>query len=317
MAEVILSPQPVQGSTSPMENFGENPPPPVSEQIETKVTPGVALISNAEVPYTIEEPLDPDLLVSETGILVVHGFYGIQSAYGGIRNHFAQQGHRAITYGRADQSWASFFHPSQAAKPHRLISQAPLGVMRTIHQEHGIDSVHTVGHSYGGAIALEIALFKQPEQQKSVTLLASAGTDGHTLMSLAHKLPDEAWHDIIPSMPDLARACGIQGLWEAIRYAKNPIRLLFETLDVTHRDIRPHIQAVVDSGIPVAAVPFKKDRFFKAEEVKAHIGNVVTLYSEFPDPDAEHSAPMTQPAEVAQFTGKTIGKMTGRLSSVA
>lgn len=286
---------------------------PPEEPVPTIITPGTAYISGAKVEYKIEQPEDPDRVVDgDVAVLIEHGYFGIESSYAGPRNAMAQQGRKVVTYGRAHQSLGRFLHPSQIGKPHRLISQAPLAVIRALDTEHSIEAVDAQGHSYGGANALELALHK-PDHHRTVTLVASAGTDGHSIGSLTKKSPDELRHDIIPSALQLARACGFTGLREAIEYAANPIRLVCETFDVANRDIRPHIETVInDLHIPVAAIAFMDDKLFDPDEVEAHIGHLVSEFRFFPYPEAGHAAMITMPYEFADFYTATVNKMLAK-----
>lgn len=275
--------------------------------VPTVITPGTAAISHAEIGFSVEQPENPDLITDPTPVVIVHGFYGIEAAYGGFRNALAQQGRIVVTYGRAHQSWSRFLHPSQLGKPHRLISQAPLAVIRALDTE-----VDALGHSYGGANAVDLAAHK-PDHFRTVTMAASAGTNGHSLLTLAKNTPDEAIHEVIPMIPELYHAVGAGGLWEAMRYSSNLIRLLSETVDVATRDVRHTIPEVQAHGIPVAAIQSPDDKFFPIHEVYEHIGELVNEFRVFPYPDAGHSAMMRMPVEFADFYRATVNKMVAKL----
>lgn len=276
-------------------------------EVPTIITPGTAAISNAEVGFSVEQPEDPDLITDPIPVVIVHGFYGIEAAYGGFRNALAQQGRIVVTYGRAHQSLSRFLHPSQLGKPHRLISQAPLAVIRALDAE-----VDAIGHSYGGANAVDLAAHK-PDHFRTVTIAASAGTNGHSLLTLAKNTPDETLHEVIPMVPELYHAIGVRGLWEAVRYGSNPIRLFSETFDVATRDVRHTIPEVQKHGIPVAAIQSLDDKFFPIHEVDEHIGELVDEFRVFPYPDAGHSAMMRMPVQFADFYRATVNKMVAKL----
>lgn len=283
---------------------------PPTEQVHSAsiLRHGTVRIGSTIVKYTMECPLTPSDTVP---LLLVPGYGGIKPAYRELRHSIAANGKPAVTF-RPPRSQKKFamFHPNHALHPERLLAQAAIGIAREVinryGEEDGFQQIDAAGHSMGGPGVTNAALTR-PEWFRSITVVASAGLDGHRLVDMAKRAPGVLVGEILPSIKDIKVRKDIKAAWDFAHYiARNPWRTAAEGLSVGSGDIRDKVVRVGELGVKTAAVAFMKDRFFPIEGVILQAADRFQLFGVFTDPEAGHMTPQLQPEALGAFLVRVV-----------
>lgn len=285
MAEAMVGPE-----VGEQRHLRAVPEMPVEQLFATEVhPPRTAHIGGAAVKYTVEEP---ETIIDEVPLVFIQGFMGPELVYQDMRHATAQRGRVSVTIGRAGfQHPKATFSLNHLLAPQRLTSQSPYAVIK----ELGYDKVDAVCHSMGGPIGANLA-DRKPERFRSLILLGSAGLTGHSVFSLAQRLPYAA-AEITRGMPELIRRYGLSSAHAMADYFyRNPLRPPFEALDVSRQDIRQTIPRLEEEhGVRVGVGAFVKDCFFDEQIMRDEVGATVSHFVDIEAELAGHIAPQLQP----------------------
>lgn len=265
------------------------------------VRQGVVGIGGAAIRYTYERPMEP---TDSVPLIVTPGYGGIKPAYRDLRNSLAAHGKPAVTFRPPrTQSVSASLHPRHLMHPDRLLAQATAAIARDIIERYGLlegfEQVDAVGHSMGGPAVISAALHK-PERFRTVTAMAAAGLDGHTLLDMTKRAPGVIAGEIIPAIQDIRTRSDIRSARDILHYmGRNPWRTLAEGLKVGSGDIRGSVTQVGKLSVRTAALQFTNDKFFPVEGVREKSADLFDHFREFPDPAANHVWPQLQPEAVA------------------
>ena len=265
------------------------------------VRQGLVNIGGAAIRYTYERPED---ITDPDPIVITPGYGGIKPAYRELRNSLSVHGRPAVTFRPPrTQTMSASFDPIHLLHPDRLLAQATYAVSKDIIQRYGLiddfEKVDAVGHSMGGPAVVSAALHK-PEYFHTVTAMAAAGLDGHTLLDMVKRAPSVVRAEIIPAISDIRQRSDVRSLKDIIHYmARNPWRTLAEGLTVGSGDIREKVAILGSLGVKSAALQFADDRFFPVEGVREKSAHLFDAFYEFPDPLANHVWPQLEPETVA------------------
>lgn len=265
------------------------------------ITQGLARIGGSAIKYTYERPI-----ISNDSVptLLVPGYGGIKPAYKELRKSIVDIGKPAITF-RAPRTQEKFaaLHPKHFFHPERLLAQSVIAIASDVLEKSGVrnkfDKVDTAGHSMGGPAIVNAGLI-HPELFRTVTAVASAGLDGHTLKDMGERAPAVIYGEILPLVKDIKISRDYRTINHMFHYlARNPWRTVAEGLAVGSGDIRDKVSILGMLGIKTAALQFENDHFFPLEGVQEHSAERFDLFKVFPDPNANHMWPMLQPDAVA------------------
>ncbi len=258
-------------------------------------------IGGATIKYTLERP---ENITDPAPLVLVPGYGGIKPAYRELRKAVVLNGKPAATFKppRTQERLAAF-HPKHFQHPERLLAQTVIAISDDLIGSNGktneYDQVDAAGHSMGGPAIINAALV-HPEYFRTVTAVASAGLDGHSLWDMARRSPGVVKEEIIPSLNDIQVRKDFRAVRDIMHYmARNPWRTLAEGLAVGSGDIRDKVSMLGALGVHTAALQFANDRFFPVDGVREHSANRFELFRVFPDPDANHMWPQLKPIAVA------------------
>jgi pimeloyl-ACP methyl ester carboxylesterase len=236
-------------------------------------------------------------------LILVPGYGGIKPAYRELRKAVVSNGKPAVTFRppRSQEKFAAL-HPRHFLHPERLLAQAVLAITKDLLSVDGdsndYEQVDTAGHSMGGPAVVNAALVR-PERFRTVTAMAAAGLDGHSLNDMRQRAPAVFRDEILPSFRDIKVRKDYRAVRHMAHYvARNPWRTAAEGLAVGSGDIRYKVTEIGRLGVKTAALQFASDRFFPVDGVAAHSAGRFDLFRVFPDPDANHMWPQLQPEAV-------------------
>lgn len=265
----------------------------ISPNKNTRLIHGLARTASTEVVYTIEFPHADDTIDPVPG-LFVNGFCGIKAGYRGPRHETALSGKPAITLEQNRQlTLRSAADKDTFIKPARLLCKAVGVVMKDVRDTYGYEQVDLIGHSMGGYISANVAEHR-PERVRSVTFLASAGMEPHSLWVIARRFPAVA-KDMLSALPQLPEELRPMIRNELEHVLANPTRTLSEGISVANCDIRPQIRKLGKIGIITAALQFAADGFFPLDKVRQHSENIVDRFEVHPNEKLGHLGPQIDP----------------------
>ena len=288
-------------------------------ELLSTVRQGYAKIGGAVVKYTYERPMDVD---DPVPLLLVPGYGGIKPAYRDLRKAVVSGGKPAVTFKppRAQERFAAL-HPKHFMHPERLLAQSVLAISRDLIDKDGVKSgynqLDTAGHSMGGPAVVNAGLI-HPERFRTVTAMAAAGLDGHTLRDMRVRAPAVLREEILPSIQDIHVRRDFRAVRDVVHYvARNPWRTVAEGLAVGSGDIRDKVTMLGSLGVQTAALQFASDRFFPEEGVREHSADRFNLYRVFPDPEANHMWPQLEPEAVADELVDIVNTLQSQRFSAA
>ncbi|NDW03586.1 alpha/beta fold hydrolase [Jiella pacifica] len=181
-------------------------------------------------------------------LVFLHGFDGQAEVFGPLAAAFAAEGRHCLAFdlpghGRS-RDYPGFGPPKVAARA--VIAEL---------QRRGIDAVHVVGHSMGGAVACLMALF-EPARVLSLTLLAPGGFGPEIGVAPIRKMMDARTdEDQIAALQGMVaqafavHAQALEGLSD--REGREEIRQVFDLLFSSGRQGVLPLGAIADAGIPI------------------------------------------------------------------
>lgn len=284
--------------------------PETSHSAQTVCLQGLTAVSGSRVHYTLEMPNNP---VDTLPAIIVPGFGGIKPAYKPLRQALAQMGKPAVSYRppRVQDAYHSL-HPMHILHPEQLPSMATWAVMKDIHNRYGLDKFDLIGHSMGGFTAALTAQHKA-NRVRSLTLMASAGLNGHTPFSLSRRVPKFVRHELLPAIGKI----NLEDNWQAARHVldyvfSNPLRTVAEGMAVAHCDIRPVVNNLGKVGVKRAVLLFPADEFFPLEEVQSNAQHLVDILEVYGHERGKHITPQLEP----ECVGRTILNIISRLQDL-
>jgi pimeloyl-ACP methyl ester carboxylesterase len=231
--------------------------------------------------------------------ILVPGFYGIHSAYVGLRQETARQN---------PQTGVISMHPPRRASLRHADHILPIAVwevMKATAEQTGASRFNLVGHSMGGSAAIHAAEYirqnKAADLIGQVTLNAAAGVTDHNLLTLGPRAGRLLRRELLPNRQAL-----VQNLdhWKAAQevasYTLHPQTIL-EMLAVCRSNILSNLGRLSDAGVSIGALYFPQDPLFDAERAERNLRGRVQQFAVLEMPaQAGHIAPQLFPREVAQ-----------------
>lgn len=268
----------------------------------SSITNGYVRIGGATIEFTLERP---SLVKDPVPLLIAPGYGGIEEGYVKLRESVVSIGNKPSVTFKVPRSQDNFsgFHPNHLFHPERLLAQAVIAISSNLIAsdgvEYGYDKMDTTGHSMGGPAVVNAGLIK-PELFRSVTAMASAGLDGHNLVDMAKRGPGSIKNEIIPSIRRMKVKKDVGSALVLAHYVfRNPIRTASEGIAVGVSDIRESVVYLGKFGVKTAALQFPSDRIFPLHGVVNHSSERFNLFRVFPDPEANHVWPNSEPEAVA------------------
>lgn len=269
--------------------------------IPSRLIKGVARVAGANVKYTLEIPEE---ITDGVPIGIAHGYGGVQDAYAAFRNSIARNGKPAYTYSPPrNQHWWVGLGPDHLTHPDKLLSQAAWVVTKQIMacKEPGIESdyVDLVGHSMGGPTSTTLAE-RKPDHIRSITYLASAGLDGHSIAEMVrNRLPrfgtSEGARTVLNREIILHEVEELEFVLQALGYwVKNPYRALAEGLIVGNVNIQDRVRNISAKDTKTGVIGCKYDHLISAEKSIENTEDYVDATRILP---FGHLAPQRHPVE--------------------
>lgn len=230
--------------------------------------------------------------------ILVPGFYGVHSAYVGLRQQTALQDAR---------TGAISMHPPRRASLRHADHILPIAiweVMKATAQETGVARFNLVGHSMGGPAAVHAVEYIRSHKDASligqITLNAAAGITNHNLLTMGPRAARLIRQELLPNRQALAHNLDHwRAAQEVVAYTMHPQTVL-EMLAVCRSDILRNIGWLSDAGVPVQALYFPQDPLFDAERAEHNLRGRVQQFAVLEAPtQAGHTAPQLFPQEVA------------------
>jgi len=278
------------------------------------ISQGYTRIGGTAIKYTYERPMTTE---DPVPLLLVPGYGGIKPAYKELRKSVVDIGKPAITFKapRTQERFAAL-HPKHFFHPERLLAQSVIAITRDIIERGGdsneFEQVDTAGHSMGGPAVVNAGLV-HPELFRSVTTVASAGLDGHTLKDMRDRAPAVIFGEILPMVKDIKICKDYRTVQHMVHYvARNPWRTAAEGLAVGSGDIRDKVTHLGSLGVRTAALQFENDHFFPVEGVREHSADRFDIFRVFSDPNANHMWPQLQPDAVADELVEIINELKSK-----
>lgn len=269
-------------------------------EVISTVRQHVTRTGGAVIKYTVERPA---VVEDPVPLLIVPGYGGIKPAYRELRKAVVQNGKTAVTFKppRTQERFAAL-HPRHFLHPERLLAQAVLAISKDLIEIYGdeqdFEQIDAAGHSMGGPGVINAAMVR-PRRFRTVTSVAGAGLDGHTLLDMAQRAPGVFSGEFVPSITDIRVRKDGRAIRDMAHYVgRNPWRTAAEGLAVGSGDVRDKVTVIGMLGVKTAALQFANDHFFPIEGVREHSEDRFDLFREFPDPNANHMWPQLQPEAV-------------------
>lgn len=272
---------------------------PKSEQQLTEKMPGVANFGSGRVNFTYERPLE--YIEDETPLVIINGYVGVKSAYKLLRRNVVQLGRPAITIRPVRKhSRRASIHPKYLLNASSLHSRAAYSVISDITARCGVENFDLVGHSMGGWVAGSMAQL-HPDKIRSVTFMASAGLESHTLGSLLLRLPTFTRKEFLPHIDTLRDVDETRLALEAMYYVlRNPGLTIREGVGVSRCDIRPLLPRLGELGVRTAILNFASDELIHNRTTEKEVGHLVDYCETHPSKHLGHLAPQLEPLTVAR-----------------
>lgn len=290
---------PLEAVQNPLqhEGFLESSAP---EEIPTVAIRNPVSIGGANFHYTIEFPLDPQLIQSEAVTVIAHGFGGIELAYADLRGEIARTGNVVATYDPPRSiGLVGDLNPATYKEADKLNSQAVWGVIRDISREFGYDQFDILGHSMGGKSASDAALHK-PDYIRNLILHGSVGVSDHRFLGMLLKAGGVAFDEIPHAGRHLIHRHGLGVVRDAARYVlRNPVRFVAEGVITGDSDIREGLEMVRGERIKTAHVQYPADGFFSPHHVTSASSHLFHIMHEYANPRANHVTLQTDAKGVA------------------
>jgi hypothetical protein len=263
--------------------------------IPTRVYEGVERIGHFTIPLTVEIPKE---IRDPHRLLLSPGYCATQKAYAGLRHACARNGQVATTY-EIPQDLLNLiqYHPAHFLHPGRLLSQAPLAAIRgsrRIERKAGVrleEESDAAGHSMGGPSDLELASL-YPGLIRTIVLNQSPGLEPHNTFVMLNRLRRLKKNELKKTEDDIIS----QGI---INILKDPLKTLREGLWVSNRNNQEKIEMLGKLGIKSAAIFGEDDSLVDGQKSLEHSGDKVDIVAFYPDPEAHHFWPQTNPFDVA------------------
>lgn len=259
---------------------------------------------------TIESPLD-DNISDPVPILWVPGYGGIKPAYRRPREGAAQEGRISATWRPIrDLSLVDTFRPSNLRHPELLPRRTLEAVIENVCNETGSDQVDLACHSMGGFIAA-VAASKDATKIRNLVLVASAGLEQHTLLTLARRSVPFVQREFIPHFHTLREENEARMALEALDYfMRNPLRTMAEGLAVANCNIQDNLSRIKDAGVMIGGLLFASDELFIEDNVREQSGHLFHILDTFDNPDVGHMGPQLH----GQAVARTVVDITCRLN---
>lgn len=281
---------------------------PASPKQDTEITRGRAQTGCGPVDYTYERPLE--MVTDEVPLLIEHGYIGIETGYRKLRGQIAQSGKPAVTLTPARvPSLGAALDPDYFLHPGALASRAAYGVLSDVQERYDHDVFDLAGHSMAGWTISALAK-RHPGKIRSATYVASVGLEDHSTLSLARRLPDFAFHEVLPNLSALAGEHDPAVILEFLHYIwRNPYRTAVEGVGLSNCDNRPTIVEIGNAGVKTAILNFANDRLICNKTTQAEMEDKVDHCETHPDESLGHLAPNLQPEIVATRLTHIINKI--------
>lgn len=264
----------------------------------------------ASTKTTIECPTDQNL-TDPVPLLWVPGYGGIKPAYRRPREGSAQKGRISATWRPIrDMSLIDTFRPANLRHPELLPRRTLQSVAQYVCEETGSEQVDLACHSMGGFIAA-LATVKDTDRIRNLVLVASAGLEDHSLLTLAKRSVPFFKGEFIPHFHTLREENEARMALEALDYfLRNPLRTFAEGLAVANCNIRDDIDRVRDAGVMIGGLLFASDELFIEENVRDQAGHLFHILDTFDIPEVGHMGPQLHGLAVA----RAVVSITTRLN---
>jgi pimeloyl-ACP methyl ester carboxylesterase len=254
----------------------------------------------ANTKTTIERP-NLENLVDTVPLLWVPGYGGIKPAYRRPREGSAQEGRISATWRPIrDLSFVETFRLANLRHPELLPRRTLQSVINYVCDDTESDQVDLACHSMGGFIAA-LATVKDTERVRNLVLVASAGLEDHSLLTLAKRSLPFFKGEFIPHFHTLREENEARMALEALDYfLRNPLRTMAEGFAVANCNIRDDIERVRDAGVMIGGLLFAADELFIEENVRDQAGHLFHILDTFEMPDVGHMGPQLHGLAVAR-----------------
>lgn len=267
-------------------------------EYSTQLSHDEVYVGGAKVNITIETPLEVN---DDNIIILVNGYGGAKSGYRGMRHALATCGRRTVTIEPPrSQKFIHSVEPRHLRHPELLPSMGLHAIIKKLQANHQVDQVDLIGHSMGGYIATQAASHNS-DNIKSLTLMASAGLDNHSLFKMGMRGPLFFSQEVMPNILKLQKLVDFSLLKAEVRYLlQNPERTIAEGISVAGCNIREQVRNLGRIGVRTAALQFKADNLFPLNSVRKHAEECVDIFLVHPDANAGHLAPQLDPNGVSK-----------------
>lgn len=254
----------------------------------------------ASTKTTIECPT-PENLTDSVPLLWVPGYGGIKPAYRRPREGSAQEGRISATWRPVREvPLIETFRPANLRHPELLPRRTLQSVINYVCEETEADQVDLACHSMGGFIAA-LATVKDADKIRSLVLVASAGLEDHSLLTLAKRSVPFVKGEFIPHFHTLREENEARMALEALDYfLRNPLRTIAEGVAVANCNIRNDIDRARDLGVMIGGLLFAADELFIEENVRDQAGHLFHILDTFELPDVGHMGPQLHGLAVAR-----------------
>ncbi|MCB9822707.1 alpha/beta hydrolase [Candidatus Nomurabacteria bacterium] len=254
---------------------------------------------------TIERPSE-EILTDPVPLLWVPGYGGIKPAYRHAREGSAQPqegaaGRIAVTWRPVrDMSLLDTLKPANIRHPELLPRRTLQSVINYVCNDTESEQVDLACHSMGGFIAA-LATVKDAEKIRNLVLVASAGLEDHSLLTLARRSVPFIKGEFLPHFHTLREENEARMALEALHYfLRNPARTFAEGIAVANCNIRNDIERARDLGVMIGGLLFAADELFIEENVREQAGHLFHILDTFDMDDVGHMGPQLHGLAVAR-----------------